>query len=321
MDMHPFRTALNGLIATPITPFRSDYAIDVQAIAENVEFLLERGVRLFVTCGSIGEFASLTLDERKTVLGETIKAIRQQGLVLTNISGTDQESILELAQHAADVGAAGVMILPPYYHRLSPDEVLDFFRWLDSRIDLPFVLYNNPGTTNMNVSMDVLDALSHLRRFAGLKEANPDVVRFHRIFRRFGARFPVIAATETPVAFFLLSGSPAVMTASIDHAPEFMKNLLEAALAGNVRQTWDLYDHLLAVRELAEPFLQQGYPAYIPFTKAALEARGLRAGPPRPPLRPLDPSTRTGLEKALKSHLFPQQVLSQESSRRRRSRA
>jgi 4-hydroxy-tetrahydrodipicolinate synthase len=318
MEMQAFRQALRGLIATPITPFRHDYTLDAQAIAENVEFLLERGVRLFVTGGSIGEFASLTIDERKAVLEETLKTVRHRALVITNVSGTDQAAILELARNAADVGAAGVMILPPYYYRLSAEELLDFFRWLDARIDLPFLIYNNPGTTNVNVPPDMLETLAELPRFAGLKEANPDVVRFHRIFRRFGARFPVIAATETPVAFFLLSGSPAVMTASVDYAPEFMQKLLSAALACDVPQTLELYDHLLAVREMLEPFLQQGYPAYIPFTKAAVEARGLRAGPPRPPLRALEPSVRARLEGALKLHLFPQEP--RQSLERRRSR-
>lgn len=320
MEMQAFREALKGLIATPITPFQDDYTIDVQAIGENVEFLLERGVRLFVIGGSIGEFASLALDERKTILEETIKAVGRRALVLTNISGTDQAGILELARNAAGAGAAGVMILPPYYHRLSGEELLDFFRWLDARIDLPFLIYNNPGTTNMSVPVDMLDALADLPRFAGLKEANPDIVRFHRIFRRFGARFPVIAATETPVAFFLLSGSPAVMTASVDYAPEFMQKLLSVALAGDLGQTWELYDHLLAVREMLEPFLQQGYPAYIPFTKAAVEARGLRAGPPRPPLRPLELSIRARFVDILKSHLFPWEPLHQENLRRTSAR-
>lgn len=303
--MQEFRGALTGLIATPITPFRQDQALDIQAVAENVEFLMERGVRLFVTGGSIGEFAALTLGERKAVLAETVNTVKHRGLVLTNISGTDQAGILELARHAADVGAAGVMVLPPYYYRPSADELFDFFRWLDAHIDLPFLIYNNPGTTGVNVPLEMLAALAELRRFAGLKEANPDVVRFYRIVRRFGTVFPVVAATETPVAFFLLAGSPAVMTASVDYAPEFMQELLGAALASDVAQTWNLYDRLLAVREMLEPLLQHGYPAYIPFTKAAVEARGLRAGPPRLPLRPLDPSTRARLEEALRRHLFP----------------
>ena len=308
MQTLALRAALHGLIAAPITPFRSDYSLDIEAITANAEFLLQRGVRLFVPCGSIGEFAALTLAERKTVLEETIKAVGTRALVLANISGTDRESVLELARHAAAAGATGTMVLPPFYHRPSGEELVDFLRWINDASELPFLFYNNPGTTNVNAPMEALSALAEMPRFAGFKEANPDIVRFHQVFRRFGATFPVIAATETPVAFFLLSGSKAVMTATIDYAPEFMQELLNAASAGDVQRTWDLYDGLLAVRNLLEPLLRQGYPAYITFTKAGVEARGLRAGPPRPPLRPIDPATRKRFEEALRTHLFPEAV-------------
>lgn len=312
MRTQALREALHGLIAAPVTPFRGDYSLDTEAIAANASFLLDRDVRLFVPCGSIGEFASLTLAERKTVLEETIKAVRTRALVLANISATDRESVLELARHAATAGAAGVMLLPPFYHRPSDEELVDFLGWLDDSIELPFLFYNNPATTNVDASMGVLEKLAGMRRFAGLKEANADIVRFHRVYRRFGSSFPVIAATETPVAFFLLSGAKAAMTATIDYAPEFMRELLDAAAAGDVRRTWDLYDGLLAVRDLLEPSLRQGYPAYIPFTKAGVEARGLRAGPPRPPLRPIEPAMRRRFEDVLRTHLFSEAVSSKQ---------
>jgi dihydrodipicolinate synthase/N-acetylneuraminate lyase len=312
MQMQAFREVLHGLIAAPVTPFRPDYSLDIEAIGANAQFLLDRGVRLFVTCGSIGEFASLTVAERKTVLEETLEAVGSRATVLANISGTDRDSILELARHAARAGAAGTMVLPPFYHRPNSDELVDFLRWLNDATDLPFLFYNNPGTTNVNVPITTLEQLAELPRFAGLKEANPDIVRFHQVFRRFGSRFPVIAATETPVAFFLLSGSKAVMTATIDYAPEFMKQLLDAASAGDVRRTWDLYDRLLAVRDILEPLLRQGYPAYISFTKIGVEARGLRAGPPRPPLRPVEPALRGRFEEALRAHLLPEAVHSEQ---------
>ena len=80
MRTQALREALHGLIAAPVTPFHSDYSLDTEAIAANASFLLNRDVRLFVPCGSIGEFASLTLAERKTVLEETIKAVRTRAL-------------------------------------------------------------------------------------------------------------------------------------------------------------------------------------------------------------------------------------------------
>lgn len=127
-----------------------------------------------LACGSIGEFASLTLEERERVLEETIRAVDGRAMVLGHASATDRSSILRLAQHAARVGAAGVMVLLPYYYRLSDSEILDFFRWLDASIELPFLVYNNPGTTGMNISLQAVGALSELPWFAGLKEASPD---------------------------------------------------------------------------------------------------------------------------------------------------
>lgn len=305
MTCDGLRGRLHGVIAPAVTPFRADGTLDLDAVYENAAFLVAHGVTALAPCGTVGEFASLTLEERETVLEHTLRAAGGKALVIAHVSATDEASMLRLARHAADAGADAALVLPPYYFRLNDDELLAFFRWLDKTLPLPFLVYNNPATTGMSITDKHLETLIDMPRFAGVKEGHPDVLRFHRLVRRFGAEAPIIAANESQLAFFLLSGARSLMTSGVAYAPELFAALLDAASRRDVDETWRWFDHILALRQPMMPALQRGYPAYIPYTKLGVELRGLRAGAPRPPLRPVDPPGREAFEKAVREHVLP----------------
>lgn len=298
------RKALAGVIAPTVTPFRADGSLDRDAVGENAAFLVEKGVTAVVPCGTVGEFASLTLEEREQVLEQTVRAVAGKAAVIAHVSATDHESMLRLARHAARHGADALLVLPPYYFKLDADELFAFYVRLHRELPLPFLVYNNPATTGMSISEEHLERLIELPRFVGVKEGHPDVVRFHRIVRRFGAEVPVIAANESLVGFFLLSGARALMTSGVAYAPELFRWLLEAARRQDVDETWRRFDHVLALRRPMMQALAQGYPAYIPFAKLGVELRGLRAGPPRPPLRPVGPEARSAFEAAVREFVL-----------------
>src|SRR5581483_2037352 len=121
---------------------------------------------------------------------------------------------------------------------------------------------------------DAIDRISRLDRFLALKEANPDVVRFAEIVNRFGARFPVIAAAEDPLLFTLVAGAPACMTASAAFAPGVLRDLFDAVTKGDLETARTVYARIRGFRRLFAGRPMEGGPAYLPFTKAAVELVG-----------------------------------------------
>jgi 4-hydroxy-tetrahydrodipicolinate synthase len=256
-------------------------------VRSNVDWLLERGVGVLVVNGSIAEHSSMTADEQTRAVAETVHAAGGRATVIAGCSHTHPDQALALCDAARRAGADGVMLLPPYYFRLSPDEVLDFFTWLDRSIGLPFVVYDNPATGRVELPLQTIDALARLRHFAGLKEASPDVLRFYTLIERFGDRFPVVAAVEDPLLFMLLAGARACMTASAAFAPELLAELMGAVARSDLASARAVFRRLYAFRELFLPQIRAGRPAFVAYTKAAVDLVGGRGGPPRPPLAPL----------------------------------
>jgi dihydrodipicolinate synthase/N-acetylneuraminate lyase len=148
-------------------------------------------------------------------------------------------------------------------------------------------LYDNPAISRRSLDLDTIAAIGALPRFAGLKEADPDVLRFQSLIDRFGTSFPIVAAVEDPLLFHLVAGATACMTASAAFAPVLLTDLLAAVATSDLPRARRLFGRIRAFRALFARDLAAGRPAWLPYTKVAVELVGGRGGPPRPPLRGL----------------------------------
>lgn len=284
MDKESLRRRLKGIMVPTITPFTWDYDLNVEAIPSLVDYLLENGVNVIIPCGSNGEFASMTVEERKQVAEATVEAVNGRAPVIVGTSHTCVGDALALTRHAGEIGADGVMMVPPYYFRPSDEEVFEFFRIIDSESDIPILIYNNPATTKVNLSLDMFERLSALPNVVGIKENNSQPVRYFSELLRFGDRLTIIPAGEPPMIFNVLSGAPGFITVSATFCPKLIRQMFEAAQAQDLERAFELYRDLLRYRQLFQARVDQGYAAYIPYAKAALNLLGFPAGPSRPPL-------------------------------------
>ena len=303
MNRDDLRGRLEGLIASLVTPFDQGGRLFPEGLKKEIQFLLASGVKVLVCCGSIGEFSSLTVSERKQVLELTLEITRDRALILAGCASSDVETVLELSDHGASQGAHGIMLTAPYYFKSRSEEIYEFLRLIDNKTKLPWIIYNNPSITKTDIPLDVIDQLSKLKQFTALKESNGDMVRYLEERERFGSVFPIIAAAEAVVVFQLLAGAEGLMTAAVDFAPTLMQNLWMAAKWKKTQEALDLFALVFQVRKLMSEAIRSGYPAYVPYTKAALEILGVPVGPPRPPLSPLSANEKTQLAGVLKEVL------------------
>jgi len=299
MNREQLRKRLTGPIASLITPFDVEGQVSVQGLEQEIQFLLAAGIKVLVCNGSIGEFASLTLAERKQVLEITLKHARDRALVITGCACPDIATTQELSAHAAANGAHGVMLTAPYYFRSTGPELHEFFRVVDSNLKVPWVIYNNPTTTKADLPLDLIAEFSRLNHFAALKESSADMVRYYEERERFASVFPVIAAAEPVIVFQLLAGAEGIMTAAVDFAPSLMIDLWIAASQRNMDRALALFSRIFQIRKLMSEAISRGLPAFVPYTKAAMEIRGVPVGPPRTPLSPLNPAEKQRLAQVL----------------------
>lgn len=281
------RDKLVGTIVPIVTPMHDDLSLKLESLPVHVEYLIEAGVRVIVPCGSTGEFASLSTRERKAVVKAAVDAAGGRAAVIAGASDTRISTVIELAHQAAEVGADGVLITPPYYFLPSEDEVFEFFAAIDKEIDLPLMFYNNPATTKFNASYALFERLAELKNFAAVKENNSQPVRYYEELKLFGERFPVVPAGEPPAIFNVLAGAPGFLSVAANFNPALINRMLTAAQEGRIDDAFAAFETLRGYRQLFEARNRLGYPMYVVYAKAAVNLIGIDVGPPRPPLKGL----------------------------------
>ncbi len=295
------KARLLGLVVPIVTPMHEDYRLNLDIVPSHIDYLLANGVNVIIPCGSTGEFPSLTDEERKEMVDATVKAVNERVPVIVGASDTRVSSILEQARFAKEVGADGVMITPPYYFLPTEEDVLAFFKYIDERIEIPFMFYNNPATTKFNASISLLERISTLDHFVAIKENNSQPVRYYEELERFGELFPVIPAGEPPAIFNILSGAPGFLSVAANFNPRLIMDMLRAAQENRIQDAfaYTLFEKLRTYRQIFEDRNRKGYPMYVVFAKAALNLIGYQVGPPRPPLRPPTPDEINQVRKVL----------------------
>jgi dihydrodipicolinate synthase/N-acetylneuraminate lyase len=287
-DASELSARLDGVLCATITPFDWDtMSVDWDGVRHNVAWLIDRGIRLLLVNGSIGEPSSLSEDERSRVVRETVSEASGRVVVVVGCSDPNPNVVIDRAHDARATGAAGILVAPPGSLGLSSVEIVDYYQLIDRTCGLPIVVYDNPAISRRSLDLEAIAAIGALPRFAGLKEADPDVLRFQALIDRFGPSFPIVAGVEDPLLFHLVAGATACMTASAAFAPALLADLMAAVATSDLPRARRLYARIRAFRALFAGDLAAGRPAWLPYTKAAVELVGGRGGPPRPPFRGL----------------------------------
>lgn len=177
----------HGTYTVLVTPFASDgAAVDLPALERLVAVQVEEGIDGLVPLGSPGEFLSVSRDERAAVVETTVRAAAGRVPILV---GTDAEDTRE----AEALGAAGVMLIPPFYSVPTEDELYVHYKAIANALGITVMVYNNPATANVDLTPALLARLSTIENCRCVKESTLDVTRVRDIVAARGERMAVFA--------------------------------------------------------------------------------------------------------------------------------
>ncbi|RQG96564.1 dihydrodipicolinate synthase family protein [Natrarchaeobius chitinivorans] len=284
--------ALEGMTTPLVTPFdpESD-EIDEAALEDVVDHLLENGIDGLFPCGTTGEFASLTPDERTRVTELVVKHADGEVPVLAGAAATTVPETLTAIEDAADVGADAAAIVPPYFHTANaPAGNRQFFESVADESPLPLVLYNIPTCTGLRIEPETLESIATRENVIGIKDSSGDLEYFRTAVRRTPEEFLVLQGYDALLVPALRMGGDGGVNALSHAAPTLFGELLEAA---DEERGLILQD---AVSTLFEPCNEYGF---APVTKAALVHRGvIPSDSVRPPLVSVPADGREAIETA-----------------------
>lgn len=282
-------------MATPVTPFDADGRVYAEGIRDVVAFLHRHGIGSIYCLGTYGGFALMQEAERMQAAETWIDACKTHGMrLILNISATTNREAVALARHAARCGADAISSLVPFYYSAGyrQDNYYGYFQELMAAVELPVYFYNNPRTTGYGIDLPLFDRLLDIG-LQGMKEGAGDLGLWLALWERArekGKRFDLIPGQVKTVLTGLLYGARCVMSGPSVYWPEMHRDLIEAFSAGNLPAAVAAHGRIMRMSRLQGSRSTKYEGCY-----ALLALRGVRAGQPRPPWRPLDPSDMEAL--------------------------
>jgi len=272
-----------GVFAVACTAFDERGEVDEAALRRHIRWLVDDcKVHGIVPCGSTGEFAFLSEQERKRVVAITLDEVKKQLPVIAGSAACATKEVIEYSQYYQDLGVDGVMIVPSYYGRLSQEELYFHYSTIAKNVDLPIVIYNNPGTSGSDILPTTIARLAEFENIAAVKESTGIMQRVVDINLLVGDKVEVLCGCDTLAMEMFAMGVEGWIAAPSNvvgkQCVQLYKLMVEQK---DSAAAWKFYKQ---VRPLFDLF--EGSGQYVALSKAGLEMLGRPIGQPRKPLLP-----------------------------------
>jgi 4-hydroxy-tetrahydrodipicolinate synthase len=270
-----------GVFPAMLTPMTPAEQVDYARLEALVEYLIGAGVHGLIPLGSTGEFYALNPQERQDVLRTVIKTTAGRVPVVAGVNAAATREVVEYSRQAESLGAAGLLVAPPFYSLPRPRELLEHFRLVDQAVGIPIMLYNFPGRTGVDMKPDLIEQLAELKNVRYVKESTGETARISEIILRCGDRIQVFCGGDCVVLESFALGAVGWVAGLANICAAEHVRLYELLQAHNYLAARDYFYRLLPLISLLE---NSG--AYTQFVKAGTGLAGRDAGPPRRPLLP-----------------------------------
>lgn len=269
--------AWQGVYPALLTPFTADDQIDYQLFRKNIDAQLTAGVDGLILCGSLGEASTLSAKEKLELLTFTVKHINGRVPVILNIAEQITSAAVEMAKEAEQLGADGLMLLPPMRYKADDEETLTFFKSVASATQLSVMIYNNPVDYGIKVSIEMFEELAAFPNIQAVKESTRDVSNVTRMINRFGDRFKILCGVD-PLAFECLAlGAHGWVAGLVDAFPAETVAIYRLVKANRYAEALTIYRWFLPILEL------DIHAKLVQYIKLAAEATGIGSAIVRAP--------------------------------------
>jgi 4-hydroxy-tetrahydrodipicolinate synthase len=265
-----------GVMPAMTTAFNPDFSLNHASIAQRAKWLIDSGCTGIVALGSLGEAATLTLEEKSAVL-KTIRAAIKAPLVAA-VSGLSTAETVAWAKTAAELGCDGLMVLPPYVYHGDWRETKAHVSAIFSATPLPCMLYNNPISYGVDfIPEQIAELANEHTNFMAVKESSTDARRVTAIRALIGDRLAVFVGVDDAIVEGIGVGAVGWIAGLVNAFPEESVRLFELASARRWDETIELYNWFLPLLRL------DTVPKFIQLVKLAEARAGVGTATVRPP--------------------------------------
>jgi 4-hydroxy-tetrahydrodipicolinate synthase len=283
---------LRGSITALVTPFR-DGAVDEEGFRGHVNWQIENGTHGLVPVGTTGESPTLSHREHERVVEICVAETRGRVPVIAGAGSNSTAEAIAFSRHAEKVGADALLIVTPYYNKPTQEGLYQHFKAINDAVGLPILIYNIPGRSVIDMSVETMARLFELKNIVGVKDATANVARASQQRQAMGPDFIQLSGEDATALGFMAHGGHGCISVTSNVAPRLCAEMQEACLKGDFAAALKVQDRLMPLHTAL--FVETNpSPA-----KYALSVLGRMSDEVRLPMLPVSEGTKQTLRSAM----------------------
>ncbi|MFZ0258718.1 MAG: 4-hydroxy-tetrahydrodipicolinate synthase [Pseudolabrys sp.] len=237
------KTSFRGSFTALVTPFKNG-ALDEKAFRDIVEWQISEGTNGLVPVGTTGESPTLSHDEHKKVVEWCIDQADGRVPVIAGSGSNSTAEAIELSRHAEEAGADAALIVTPYYNKPTQEGLYQHYKAINDAIGIPIIIYNIPGRSIVDMSVETMTRLFELKNIAGVKDATANMTRVSQQRAAMGPDFNQLSGEDITALGFIAHGGHGCISVTSNVAPRLCAEFQAACLKGDFKAALKLQDKL-----------------------------------------------------------------------------
>ncbi len=221
-----------GTATALITPFTND-GVDFPALDRLLDFQVENGVDALVILGTTGEPATMSLDEKKSVIEFVVKKLKGKLPIIVGSGANSTASAIEMSLLAEKMGADGLLVVTPYYNKCTQDGLVAHYTAIADAVNIPIICYNVPGRTGVNMLPATFAKIAKHKNVVAIKEASGNIEQIEECIRLVGDDASVISGDDGITVPIMAMGGTGVISVASNVIPRFTSDMTRKALEGD----------------------------------------------------------------------------------------
>jgi 4-hydroxy-tetrahydrodipicolinate synthase len=284
----------HGSMTALVTTMREDGAVDEEAFKRFVDWQIAQGTQGLIPVGTTGESPTLSHDEHRRVVEIAIKAAGGRVPVIAGAGSNSTAEAISLARHAKSAGADAVLVVTPYYNKPTQDGLFAHYSAIADAVDIPLIIYNIPGRSVIDMSVETMARLARHKTIVGVKDATANLTRPLHTSRACGADFVQLSGEDHTVVSYLAAGGHGCISVTANVAPRLCAELHAAWARGDAAGAMAIQARLVP---LHDAMFAESNPGPV---KYALSRLGFGANAVRLPLVTISAATAAKVDAAMR---------------------
>jgi len=286
-------SVFTGVGTAIVTPFNTKDQVDWELYAQLIEFQIANGVDAIIVCGTTGEAATLTYEERRESVRFVVQQVAGRVPVISGGGSNSTANSIRLSHEGQQAGADAILAVTPYYNKTTQKGLIAHYTAIAEAVDLPILLYNVPSRTGLNMEAKTVAELSKIENIVGIKEASHNIDLVVHIAAYCGDNLDIYAGNCAEVLAVTALGGKGCISTTGNIIPQTMHDIYAKFASGDVE---DARKSQLDAIELIDSMFCENNPMPV---KYALNLMGYAVGEGRLPLTTLEPESMEKIKKAM----------------------